>query len=76
MILKCDIEAEGVIKQLCDIGLKAGGLANLQPILALMRNISVLAPLVERVPCQPTQPPGGEIPPAGDGDPIKYIIKE
>jgi hypothetical protein len=65
MILKCDIEAESVIKQLCDIGLKAGGLANLQPILALMRSISVLPPLV-----------GGETPPTNEDDPIKYIIKE
>lgn len=42
MIIKVDKEAQGLIKNLCDVALKTGGLANLEGVLAILNKMELL----------------------------------
>lgn len=42
MIIKVDKEAEGVLKNLCDVALKTAGLANLEGVLVILNKMELL----------------------------------
>lgn len=42
MIIKVDKEAQGLIKNLCDVALKTAGLANLEGVLAILNKMELL----------------------------------
>ncbi len=44
MVIKVDEEAADLVKQMCDISLKAGGLNSLQGVLMVVNNLQILKP--------------------------------
>lgn len=43
MVIKVDNEAHDLLKQLCDIALKAGGIGNLQGVMVMLQSIQLVS---------------------------------
>jgi len=47
MVIKVDMEGQEMVKQLCDVALKAGGLNSLDGVMHVLRSIKLEKPVEE-----------------------------